>query len=567
VLPRFAPTMTSRQYTAYCFVVAATLVACKLWLATYVPSSALFADDYEYLNRSPYLIRGDVHLTGYPFGDVPYGPLYSLVVAPWMLISDPTFRLVAVFGINAVLSAIVVVCGSLTVCRLTGAVSLLVPLCLATFSPLFQFSFYAMSENLLFPLLAVIGLLVVDFADTCTRLSRVLLLLFIALLLPLVRVPGLAVGPALALLLWMNRDRFGTRRMVACVVGAAIVLMALSYYGFYQLGIDSWREARYLHHLHVATARPERLLFPLHLTVAQGIYLFLSTGYWVLPVLVVVALQVRAAPHSPERRRWMNVLTYTFVTSGMFVFFAVVHLIEKLRFRRPEFMYGRYDDPAGVLLVIAGLAALSWMKPLTRTQRIVLQVMAPLALCFALARIWDNEPSSINNSGLALFGLAIPPIVLLLSTVTATFLNQLSERREVYALAAQVFFIAFCVLTNWAGMTDTIARATKGARPLEAAEWIAANVPPHATIGYDGRVGKWKAPRAVKKMWGVYRALIFRTYPRQGRIVYTAADVRDMDYLYALSAGYSDMQSLAPSGAAEAWTLGPYVLYRVSANP
>jgi hypothetical protein len=556
--------MSSRRYAAYCIAVGVALVAGKLWLATAVPSSALFADDYEYLNRAIYLLHGDVQLTGYPFGRVPYGPLYSLAVSPWMLVSDPSLRLTVVFGINALLSAIVVLCGSLTVFRLTNTASLLVPICLATFAPLFQFSFYAMSENLLFPLLAVLGLLSVDFDATCRRTSRLLLLLLLAVMLPLVRVPGLAVTPALVLLLWMNRHELAGRRIVPYTIAAAILLSLVSYYGFYQIGLESWREARYLHHLRVVTLRAERLLFPLRLTGAQAAYLLLSTAYWVVPVLAVVASQVRASPDSLEKRRWRNYLTYAVVTSGTFVAFTLVHLIEKLRFRHPDFIYGRYDDPAGLLLVIGGLAAVLWLRPLTRLQGIVLRVAAPLALCFALAEIWDDRPSGINESGLALFGLALPPLVLLLGAVTATLLNQLSDRRDLYARAAQVFFIGFCLLTNWAGMTHTIARAQKGAHSLEAAGWIAANVPVDATIGYDGRVGRWKAPGGVKEMMGVYRAMLFGTYPRRCVLVNTHAELQEVDYLYTLSEDYSRTEKIGDSTLTDAWTNGAYVLYRVA---
>src|SRR2546428_216165 len=229
--------MSPGQYIGYCLALSLALVVVKLWVSSYVPASALMADDHEYLNRSIYVVRGDLKLAGYPFSPIAYGPLYPLVLSPWLLFADPSTRLTVVFAINAILSAAAVFLGSLIVFRLTDVTSLLVPLCLAAFAPLFQFSFYAMSEDLLFPLLLLVGWLIVDFEQTCHSTLKSILLLLAALLLPLVRVPGLAVAPALPLLLWVNRKRTA-RRVSATLVGGLTIMVTESYFVAYRLAIE-----------------------------------------------------------------------------------------------------------------------------------------------------------------------------------------------------------------------------------------------------------------------------------------------------------------------------------------
>src|SRR5438552_4197905 len=313
------------------------------------------ADDHEYLNRSIYVVRGDLRLTGYPFSRIEYGPLYPLVLSPWMLFANPAARLTVVFAINATLSATAVFLGSLIVFRLTQVTSVLVPLCVAACPPLFQFSFYAMSESLVFPLLLLVGWIIVDFEQSCHSTLKSILLLLAALLLPLVRVPGLAVAPALPLLVWINRKRI-PRRVSAAFVAGLTILVTASYLVAYRVVIQSRREESYLSSLWALLSDVNRWLFPLKLALSQIGYLFVSTGYWVLPVLIVLGLQVRSGLEEAHRQRWINYLTYAAVAGGAFICFALVHLIQKLNVNEAGFIYGRYSDPTGLLLLVGGLA-------------------------------------------------------------------------------------------------------------------------------------------------------------------------------------------------------------------
>jgi hypothetical protein len=344
--------MSSRRYTGYCLAVAIALVAFKLVIGADVPCTSLFADDHEYLNRSPYVLRGDLRMRDYPFAGTAYGPLYPLAVSPWMAVGDAVTRVRIVFAINAILSAIVTFFGSLTVFRLTRKPSLLVPVCLSVFPPPFLLSFYAMSENLLFALLAIGGWLVTDFAHTCRQPGRAVLLLLVVSMLPLVRVPGLAVVPALAVLVWLHRrELFGGRRFLVSAVLAVLVPVG-AYVGVYLKSMESTRESLYLSALDTLRSDLSLWRFPLELAAGQVGYVFFTTAAWALPVFLVVAWQLCQWPRTADREYWVDYFVWAGMSSIFFLGFAVVHLVQKLPPTEGDFIYGRYDDPAALVLLI-----------------------------------------------------------------------------------------------------------------------------------------------------------------------------------------------------------------------
>jgi len=555
--------MGYRQYVGYCLAVSLALIFLKLSVGSYVPASALMADDHEYLNRSIYVVRGDLRLTGYPFSPIEYGPLYPLVLSPWMLFAHPSTRFTVVFAINAILSATAVFLGSLIVFRLTQVGSLLVPLCLASFAPLFQFSFYAMSENLLFPLLLFVGWLIVDFEQTCNSAPKSIVLVLVALLLPLVRVPGLAVAPALPLLVWINRKRI-PRRVSAAFVAGLTILVTASYLVAYRVVIQSRREESYLSSLWALLSDVNRWLFPLKLALSQIGYLFVSTGYWVLPVLIVLGLQVRSGLEEAHRQRWINYLTYAAVAGGAFICFALVHLIQKLNVNEAGFIYGRYSDPTGLLLLVGGLAGVLALKPLTDFQRLLLQVAAPVALAWALGGVVGQDWTPVNQCGLSIFAMGMAPLRwLLLGSVLATLVNQLADRTRWYAPLALTFFLVFSLVSDRQGMAYTTLRAERVAYSFEASEWIAAHAPIEARIGYDASVLKMRVPgMPFRTMDYVYSGMMFRTYPRPSVLVDSTQKLATVDYVYSLLPPTWEEKEEGKS-LERVWYNRAYVLYRV----
>lgn len=555
--------MSERAYRTYCVATAVALVALKLWIGRHVPATAMLADDYENLNRSIYVVHGDFRLNAYPFKSIAYGPLYPLVVSPWLLFQDPALRLQTVFAINAALSALAVVFGSLTVLRLTGARSLLVPLCLAAYPPLFQFSFYAVTENLLLPMLAVVGWLAVDFAETRRRPGRLGLLFTLAVLLPLVRVPGLAVAPALVVLAWRHRRAlFGRRAGVA--IALAIVLPIVAYVVGYRLLAESNREEAYLGGLAQMAAVPGFWRLPAQLVVSQLRYLFLSTGYWVLPLVLVIALQARRFA-VPARERWIDYLLFASVAGAGFLAFAIAHLTLKQRVAWDgQFVFGRYDDPAGFVLFVAGLAGVFALEPPTVVQKVILRVVAPAAFCLVLASgVLASRWVPVNDAGLSILALGSVSIgVVLLVTAAAAALSQLVDERRAFASAALAFVLVLGAFSDRQGMRYTMARANIVSHILEGSTWIAAHLPPDARLGYDGRVIATPAPNTgnIRVVGDVYRAMMFATHPRPTVVVDSDAALARVDYLYSTL--------VAPAwGGVEltrVWANTDYALYRVS---
>jgi len=87
---------SARWHVAYCLVVTLAVVALKLWIALDIQASAMVSDDYEYLNKSPYYLHGDLIMESYLFINEPTRILYPLVLSPWLLADDPNRRLYVV---------------------------------------------------------------------------------------------------------------------------------------------------------------------------------------------------------------------------------------------------------------------------------------------------------------------------------------------------------------------------------------------------------------------------------------------------------------------------------------
>ncbi len=527
--------MSSRRYTGYCLAVAMVLVGLKVVIGADVPVTSLFADDHEYLNRSPYVLRGDLRMVGYPFSGTAYGPLYPLVASPWMAVGDPVTRVRVVFAINALLSAIVTVFGSLTVFRLTRTPSLLVPVCLSAFPPVFLLSFYAMSENLLFALLAIGGWLVTDFVRTCRQPGRAALLLLVVAMLPLVRVPGLAVVPAVAWLVWLHRRELLGGRWFLMTAVLAVVVPLGAYVGVYLMSMQSTRESLYLSALDTLRSDVSLWRFPLELAASQVAYVFFTTAAWVLPSFLVAAWHLREWPDEAARQRWVDYFVYAGVSSLFFLGFAVVHLVQKLPPTAGDFIYGRYDDPAALLLLIGGLAAVMSVRRQGVLDHVLLRVVTPLALCVVLVRVTSKfwTPPA-NHSGLAVFAGHYWPIEYYVVAVAAVALVQLlSDRPRWYAPAAMALLLLYAVLTCRSGFEHVMNRARRGLPEVEAARWIAANLPSDARIGYDASILKARAFGGHKTMISVYRAMAFYTYPRPVKLVADERDLADVDYFYS----------------------------------
>jgi hypothetical protein len=125
--------------------------------------------------------------------------------------------------------------------------------------------------------------------------------------------------------------------------------------------------------------------------------------------------------------------------------------------------------------------------------------------------------------------------------------------------------LIYSVLTCRSGFEHVVNRARRGLPEIEAARWIAANLPSDARIGYDTSILKARAFGGHKTMISVYRAMAFNTYPRPVILVADERDLADVDYFYTRA------QEKRPTVALilwrrvyhQIWSSKDYTLHRV----
>ena len=147
----------------------------------------------------------------------------------------------------------------------------------------------------------------------------------------------------------------------------------------------------------------------------------------------------------------------------------MVHLTQKLGLANDtEFIYGRYDDPAGLLLLIAGLAGALALRPLTGFQRFVLRVVAPLTLVWVFGGVLGTKWVPVNQCGLAIFASGDVSVRwVLFGTMCAAVVSQLVDEKRWFVPAALSFVLVFGAATDRVGMIYTSVRARKVAYTLE----------------------------------------------------------------------------------------------------
>ncbi len=450
------PSTAARWHVGYSLFVALAVVTLKLWVAQDIKASAFFADDYLYLNQSPYYLRGDVAMESYPHGQVYAGVVYPLVLSPWLLADDPAQRIYIVHAINILLSGVTVFFGSRIVARLSNSSHLLPSLCLAAMPTLVIFSFHAMTENLVFAMFTLVGWLVIDFEDTCRQPKRLLGLLFLVMLLPQVRAPGIAVVPGLVLLVWLHRRHLGRRR--AWLIVAGLLSAPLAPYLVFAAAAPPYRShAREFYYFEIlsrfANEPVNYGLRTLRLVGNQVAYLLVGSGYWILPVLLTVAVQVRRWAPGVHRDRWRDYLLFSGTSSLMVLAFCVWHLLivirRDLRLHgsfEPGLIYGRYNDPAMLLILIGGLASvLVLQRP--RWEGVLPCVVAPIGLYLSLRIITPQKwIISSQQTGLVWFeGAWNGPTLFLLGVAGAVALLFLTPgqrwRAPVWMGALLVYFV------------------------------------------------------------------------------------------------------------------------------
>lgn len=558
-----------RRYVAVTILISIGLVAFKTLLAWNLHASAMFSDDYAYLNKSIYYIHGQWDMPGYIFQNVFAGILYPLAIAPWMLFDSPETRIFTVFLINSIMSAVAVLFGSLAVRNATDRPVWPAPICIAVFTPMFLFSFVAMTENLVFPLLAVTAWLCTDFDRTLQSRARFAGLCAMIAALPLVRAPGLAAGAAVFVMCAISCWRIGWlkaggRAILALVATLVPYLIVMRFAPTIHSQANIKREARYLGTIATIIEDPWCWWLTLRITLTQLKYVLLVTGGFCFPAFIASYLIRRPEGGPRPRPRIGHLRSFTLLAGLAMLAIIELHIIRKIQFniKDVDFIFGRYADPIAFLILIAGLAAL----PLLQRARLksagvfVVRILAPVAIAVSIARVWnDSQIASFNQTGLAGFcGSPKYPIHYAMAAVAVVaIVFQLPLRRKWFARSLVLMFIAWSVFSSTRGMNVYVyPRAELIARSQQAGSWLAANSPPDTRVGFDRKVFRSDSP-TWRTMGLHYQAMVFAMYPREFGFIGDDDTMRKFDYLFTCN-------TRAPTpDLPVAWTNGDYVLYRI----
>jgi|GEM_PF-2179047 len=554
------------SYLIYCAAIAAALFALKLTIARDVPATAMFSDDYSYLNKSIYYVRGDWSMRGYIFQNIFAGVVYPYLISPWMLIDGgPLPRIYFVFALNALLSALTVFLGSLAITRANQQRSWYAPICLAAFAPLFLMSFVVLTENLVFPLLAIAAWLFADVERLLHSRRRVLLLLFVVGLLPLVRAPGLAVGigACATLFLSVRRNCWKRPAVISALVLLAMVLpyLLVMYFAPTISKADTdKREAKYLRTVGDILTDPDRWWALTKVLFSQLSYITIATAGWGITVIVAYLLPSKTVK---KRRDLTSLCWFCVFSAAGFLAFACLHIGKKIKFdpAAADFVFGRYDDPAALLILLAALATLPFLRKETLSwgARITLRVVTPIALLCAVAHVLEPRWATFNQTGLAAFCRhpAFDAFTLLAGVVGFTLLLQIPMRSRWFTnglAIVLIFWSAFGI--RQAFLEYIFPRSERIAISQEAATWLHDNAADSVRVGFDRRMFKQESPT-----WGFmglhYQALVFGIYPREFGFARTDEDLQQYDYLFTATT-----RTPTPD-LPVAWKNKHYVLYQV----
>jgi len=557
---------TQLNYAIYCGVIAVALFGIKLVIARDVPATAMFSDDYSYLNKSIYYIRGDWSMRGYIFQNIFAGIAYPYLISPWMLIDGgPLPRIYFVFALNAMLSAVTVFFGSLAINKANQERSWYAPICLAAFAPLFLMSFVVLTENVVFPLLAITAWLMADSNRLLHSRWRVVLLLCGVGLLPLVRAPGLAVGVGVCGTLLLSIRHLGWKRplVLSFIVLLAMLLpyLVVMYFAPTISKADTEkREAKYLRTVGNILTDPDRWLALIKIYFSQLSYITIATAGWGLTVIVAYLLPSKAGT---KQRNATSLSWFCLFSATGFLAFACLHIGKKIKFdpAKADFVFGRYDDPAALLILVSALAVLPLLRfaNLNSIARILLRVVTPIALLCSVAHVLQPRWATFNQTGLAAFCRhpAFETLPLLAGVVGFTLLLQVPTRSRWLSRGLAVLLIAWSAFGIRQAFVEYIfPRSQRIAISQEAATWLHENTDDSVRVGFDRRMFKQESPT-----WGFmglhYQALVFGIYPREFGFARTDEDLQQYDYLFSAT-------TRTPTPALPvAWKNQHYVLYRV----
>lgn len=561
--------LNKKNYLRITLLVGVILILIKFVLLQHIPMSGLIADDYDYVNKARFFSRGDFLMKSYPLVNIKTSPIYPLFLSPWTLVDGFTARHLVLFSINFMFSLLGFVFSSLAIAKMTDRRILLVPFVLSLFAIPFIFSFYFMTENLLFFLLAVIFWLMADFELTLRSKKHFSAFVVMLTFITTTRIPAFSILPAI-LLICLFYFRYTPWKQLTAKMLILAGMPLLFYFLIHKVLLPGSRNQMYfdaikqIFHHDEGYSLLTNLGTIVSLFVNQLTYQITASGFWMFP-LALFSIWLLIKRDHLQNPKWRNILIFTFVSVLFFTGFCIIHLLYKFNLD-PEkrwFIYGRYNDPATYLWVLLGISLLFGFitDPIKEKNAWILIAIFILAcLLWLISNHWHIKYVPVNQSGLSLFkpGKKIPFFIqiFLLTGVLATIFTV--YRPQLWKWTLLTYFSLFQLATLISGMDYVISRSKMAMFPQEVNTYIEREVPTNATILCNKNISLESAPSSAKSMRHVYRVLFFAAHPRTVIIEpFTDAALHHADYIFSLK--------LPENSAAyrEVWSKGPYTLYKV----
>lgn len=504
-------TRSSRSYHVWIVTIAVLAGAIGLALAVTSKASGLYSDDYDYLNKSVYYIRGDFGAHDYLFTNRAAGILYPIGIAVWMLATEPSTKFFLVWAVNCACFALTVYFGSRALWSSTNTRSLWFPLLLAAFPPAFGFVFYASTESMFFAVVALATWLMADLDKSHRSWPWMISLILTCVAAPLIRPPGLVLAIAAILVLLYHGHRLGWRRVIPLTIAIAVLTVTVYQIVNAQLPLHHGhrRELKYIDRLGQIFTYMPAFISAVRLFINQYWYVLIATAYF--PAAVWLFSFPRDRSPQPG-----NTLYHFSLLAGLGLMgLALLHVFLKIPPdpSRATLIYGRYVAPGALAALLGGVCQM-FRYDSAPNERWLLRFAGPVLLCFALARVLRGSDWWTPNQLGFHFMTAHPSLLFFL--VVAAIIAVVSQQTRVRFIQVGLIIVLIASTAScYFAVKLAQSRGRRVAYGLEASTWIQAHVPFDECIGLDMRARNWHAPVATKSMNSVYRASTFAVWPHE----------------------------------------------------
>ncbi|MCC6933913.1 MAG: hypothetical protein IT292_11800 [Deltaproteobacteria bacterium] len=547
------------NYLLYCFSLVILGVLARFFFAQFIPISALGSDDFGNLRKSIYYPQGDFFMGGLKLDDQGQygGLLYPFSIVPWQWFSSVYAKMQALFLLNSLFAGATAFLSCLILARITTARSFLAPLIIVSCGPVFLVTYAALAENLLYTFIAFAGYTLIEFSNNPRSRKWLFLVLLSALLAPMVRQPGYAVSLGLAVALLACE--FAPLRKRICLSGLVLIVGTVpSMLVAKQIGaiIGKQRESVYMNQVSLYFDSLSDIPTLFSLGYNQLLYLiFAGALFPMLAVLFVFRGEIKQIFSGKSIYHW-----YALIVGGLFIAFCLLHLIIKFDLdpNVRSFIYGRYDDPALIVLLPLGLAYLLNVKALPWLSRFCFAILLMLIAYFVVARAFlDADGGTTLNISGYFFPLSYPQLfwVPIVSMGVVFIVFMLPQKIAVASCLALALVIN--LLTIGSGVPALAKKARSYYRLAAGADWIIDNIDSRQCIAYNSRWADY-IPRNKRKQAGkIIRMMEVFTYPRPAL---RSADKSQWEICSLLFAPLSAEQM--PSPWQKVWQNGDYLLWQ-----